>query len=127
MGYWAYRVKDYQYLYGEYFMVDNPFGVTTERKLFTYDDSLAMDKYLKNFQDFANKVWSMGLNTWLMLFACVYAAYGRKTIMPYVPAMMLLVTLLLATPVYNEFRYVYGLFVSLPLLFSHSFGKETTV
>lgn len=34
MGYWAYRVRDDLFVYGEYFMVDNPFGVTTERKLF---------------------------------------------------------------------------------------------
>lgn len=124
MGYWAYRVKDYQYLYGEYFMVDNPFGVTTERKIFTYDNSLAMDKYLRSFQDFANEVWSMGLNTWLMVFALAYAVYNRKNVLPYVPCIMLLLTLLLAAPVYNEFRYAYGLFISLPLLCSYSFHLE---
>ena len=42
--------------------------------------------------------------------------------MPYVPSLMLLATLLLATPVYNEFRYVYGMFITLPFLFSYSFG-----
>lgn len=124
MGYWAYRVKDYQYLYGEYFMVDNPFGVTTERKFFTYNDSLAMDKYLRKFQDFANEVWSMGLNTWLMVFTLAYVVYNRKNVLPYVPCIMLLLTLLLAAPVYNEFRYTYGLFISLPLLCSYSFHLE---
>ncbi|MBD5458858.1 MAG: hypothetical protein HDR27_09860 [Lachnospiraceae bacterium] len=122
MGYWAYRVKDYQYVYGEYFMVDNPFGVTAERKFFTYDDSLAMGRYLQNFQNFFNQVWSLGLNTWLMLFGLAYAAYERKNLMPYVPSLMLFVTLLLATPVYNEFRYIYGMFITLPFLFSYSFG-----
>ncbi|MCM1385936.1 MAG: DUF6020 family protein [Bacillus sp. (in: Bacteria)] len=124
MGYWAYKIKDYQYLYGEYFMVENPFGVETERKFFTYDNSLAMDKYLRKFEDFANKVWSMGLNTWLMVFALAYAVYHKKSILPYVPCIMLLATLLLATPVYNEFRYAYGLFLSLPLLLSYSFRSE---
>lgn len=122
MGYWAYRVRDYQYVYTEYFMVDNPFGVTEERKFFTYDASLAMGEYLQNFQDFFNKVWSLGLNTWLMLFGLVYAVYEKRNPMPYIPSLMLLASLMLATPVYNEFRYVYGMFITLPFLFSYSFG-----
>ena len=122
MGYWACRVRDYQYVYSEYFMVDNPFGVTAERKLFTYNDSLAMGEYLQGFQNFFNRVWSLGLNTWLMFFGLAYAVYERKNPMPYVPSLMLFVTLLLAAPVYNEFRYIYGMFITLPFLFSYSFG-----
>lgn len=122
MGYWAFRVKDYQYIYGEYFMVDNPFGVTAERKVFTYDDSLKMDAYLKGFQDLFNRVWSLGLTTWLMLFALAYAVYEGKNAMIYIPYLMLLLSLLLAAPVYNEFRYTYGIFVALPFMFSDSFG-----
>ena len=125
MGYWAYRTRDYQYVYVEYFMVDNPFGVTAERKLFSYQDSLSMGSYLLHFQDFYNKVWSLGLNTWLMLFGLAYAVYERRNVMPYVPSLMLLLTLLLATPVYNEFRYIYGMFITLPFLFSYSFGIRT--
>lgn len=126
MGYWAYRVRDDLFVYGEYFMVDNPFGVTTERKLFSYNDSLAMGDYLTGFQNFFNRVWSLGLNTWLMLFGLAYAAYEKKNLMPYVPSLMLLITLLLAAPVYNEFRYVYGMFITLPFLFSYSFGIGET-
>ncbi|MCM1174298.1 MAG: DUF6020 family protein [Blautia sp.] len=124
MGYWAYRVRDYQYVYVEYFMVDNPFGVTTERKFFTYDDSLAMGEYLMGFQDFFNRVWSLGLNTWLMLFGLACAVYEKRNPMPYVPSLMLIGTLLLAAPVYNEFRYIYGMFITLPFLFSYSFGDR---
>ncbi len=124
MGYWAYQVNDYQYLYSDYFMVENPFGVEAERKFFTYDDSLRMDKYLKKFQDIFNQVWSLGLTTWLMLFALAYAVYDKRTVMPYIPCIMLLVTLLLATPVYNEFRYTYGIFIALPLLLSYSLGYK---
>lgn len=121
-GYWAYRVPHDQYLYGEYFMVDNPFGIVNERKLFTYDDSLAMGKFLARFQELYNKVWSLGLNTWVMLFGLAYLAWQKKSAMCYVPYIMLLVSLLLATPVYNEFRYAYGLFAAFPLLFAYTFG-----
>ena len=30
----------------------------------------------------------------------------------------------MAAPVYNEFRYAYGVFVALPFLFAVGFGKE---
>ena len=43
--------------------------------------------------------------------------------MVYVPFIMLLVTLLLAAPVYNEFRYAYGLFAAFPILLAHTFGR----
>lgn len=121
-GYWAYRVPHYQYLYSEYFMVDNPFGIVNERKVFTYDDSLAMGEYLMKFQDLFNKVWSLGLNTWVMLFGLAYLAWQKKSALCYVPFIMLLLSLFLATPVYNEFRYAYGLFAAFPLLFGFTFG-----
>lgn len=121
-GYWAYRVPHEEYLYGEYFMVDNPFGIVSERKLFTYDQSLAMGKFLAGFQELYRKVWSLGLNTWVMLFGLAYLAWQRRSAMCYVPYIMLLISLLLAAPVYNEFRYAYGLFAAFPLLFGFTFG-----
>ena len=124
MGYWAYRVRDELVVYNDYFMVGNPFGVETERKLFTYDAGLAMGKYLMDFQNLFNRVWSLGLNTWLMLFALTYAAYEKRSPMPFVPPLLLIATLLLAAPVYNEFRYIYGMFMMLPFLFGYSFGTE---
>lgn len=125
-GYWAFDVKDYEYVYGEYYMVDNPFGITAERKLFTYQDELAMHEFLMGFQDLYNKVWSLGLNTWLMVFGIAYMVYDRRNVMVYVPFLMLLATLLLAAPVYNEFRYAYGLFAAFPMLFAYSFGPKET-
>ncbi|MCM1297243.1 MAG: DUF6020 family protein, partial [Muribaculaceae bacterium] len=121
-GYWAYRVPDYEYVYGEYYMTDNPFGITTQRKLFSYDAELALHDFLMSFQDWYNRVWSLGLNTWLMVFGLAYLAFSRKNALLYVPFIALLTTLLLATPVYNEFRYAYGLFAAFPLLFGESFG-----
>lgn len=123
-GYWAYSVPDYEYVYTEYYMVDNPFEITAQRKFFTYDNELAMHDFLMGFQDLYNKVWSLGLSTWLMVFCIAYMVYNRRNIMIYVPFIMMLVTLLLATPVYNEFRYAYGLFAAFPMLLGYSFGSE---
>ena len=82
-----------------------------------------MHDFLMGFQDLYNKVWSLGLNTWLMVFGIAYLVYHRRSVMIYVPFLMLLITLLLATPVYNEFRYAYGLFAAFPILFAYSFSE----
>ena len=124
-GYYALHIPHEQILYSEYFMVDNPFGIESQRKAFSYDAELSMGAFLQWFQGFYNKVWSLGMNTWLLLAAFACALYRRRNAVGFVPCIMLLLSLLLATPVYNEFRYAYGVFVALPLLFSLSFGKET--
>lgn len=121
-GFWAYDVPDYEYVYGEYYMVDNPFGIETQRKLFTYDNGLAMHDYLMGFLEIYNRIWSLGFNTWLMVFCIAYSIYDRRNVMIFVPFIMMLITLFLATPVYNEFRYAYGMFAAFPILFSYSFG-----
>lgn len=123
-GYYALRTPHDQYLYTEYYMVDNPFGIDTERKLFSYNDSLAMSEFLQWFQALYNRVWSLGANTWLFLLGLAYSLYRRQNALVYVPCLMLLGSLLLATPVYNEFRYAYGVFVALPLLLAYSFGQK---
>ncbi len=122
-GYYALHIPHDQILYSEYFMVDNPFGIENERKVFSYDVSLSMGEFLQWFQTFYNKVWSLGMNTWLLLFALACTFYRRRRAISFAPCVMLLGSLLLATPVYNEFRYAYGVFVALPFLFSVAFGR----
>lgn len=123
-GYYALHVPHELYLYSDYFMVDNPFGIQTERKLFTNDDSLAMGKLLQGFQSLYRKVWSLGANTWLLLCAFACALYRKRRIAAYLPAVCLLGSLMLATPVYNEFRYAYGVFAALPFLVCFGVGRE---
>lgn len=123
-GFYALHIPHETYLYGEYFMVDNPFGIEGERKLFTYDDSLAMGKFLQDFQELYRRVWSLGANTWLLLAAMACALYRKRQIAAFLPAVCLLGSLMLATPVYNEFRYAYGVFAALPFLVCLGVGKE---
>ena len=122
-GYYALHTPHDQYIYTEYYMVDNPFGIETERKVFTYDDSLAMSEFLQRFQALYNRVWNLGASTWLLLLGLAYTLYRRRNALVYVPCLMLLGSLLLATPVYNEFRYAYGVFAALPFLLAYSFGS----
>lgn len=123
-GYYALHIPHETYLYGEYFMVDNPFGIESERKLFTYDNSLAMGKFLQDFQELYMRVWSLGANTWLLFAALACALYRKRRIAAFWPAVCLLGSLMLATPVYNEFRYAYGVFAALPVLLGIGVGRE---
>lgn len=61
-------------------------------------------------------LWSMGVACWVMLF-CMGAAIVRREkqkLMLFLPSMALLLTVLVATPVATEFRYVYFMVFALP-------------
>lgn len=121
-GYWCFDMNEP--IYEQYRMAENPFGLTTQRKVFSYDFGLWTDEFLMKFQDFYNKVWSLGLTTWTMLACMAYALYRRKGCLVYLPYVMLFLSLLLATPVHAEFRYTYGMFVALPFLIGITLEKE---
>ena len=61
-------------------------------------------------------LWSMGVIFWIFLF-CIGNAFVRnekKKLILYLPSAALLCTVLIATPVATEFRYVYFLVFGLP-------------
>lgn len=121
-GYWMFDCNEP--IYEQYRMAENPFELTVQRKVFSYDFGLWMDDFLMKFQDFYNHVWSLGLTTWTMLACMAYALYRRKSCLPYIPYVMLFVSLLLATPVHAEFRYTYGMFVALPFLLGITLKRD---
>lgn len=62
-------------------------------------------------------VGSIGLHVWAMAVLFLVAAlHSRKEAMLTVPILMVVGTLLVATPVYCEFRYAYTVFTTLPLI-----------
>lgn len=61
-------------------------------------------------------LWSMGIIFWIFLF-CVGNAFIRKEkakLIYYLPSFALYLTVMIATPVATEFRYVYFMVFSLP-------------
>ena len=63
---------------------------------------------------------SIGLCTWTML-AALYAAWLKKdraAVFAVMPPLFVVMTLLVATPVYAEFRYFYSVYCCLPFLLS---------
>lgn len=61
-------------------------------------------------------LWSMGVAFWILIF-CIGNAFIRKEkakLVYYLPSLALYLTVLIATPVATEFRYVYFMVFSLP-------------
>lgn len=62
-------------------------------------------------------LWSMGTMFWLVLIVAGICIRNQKTanILPAIPAIAIILTLCIATPVATEFRYAYALVYGLPL------------
>ena len=61
-------------------------------------------------------LWSMGVACWILLFSICTVLIRREyhKLICYLPSITLLLTVLVATPVATEFRYVYFMVLSLP-------------
>lgn len=62
--------------------------------------------------------WSIGLCVWTIsiLLVCYIIKNKKLGIIPFLPCVTIWITMLIASPVWGEFRYVYGLFTTLPFL-----------
>ena len=61
-------------------------------------------------------LWSMGIAFWFLLF-CIgnaFARMERAKLICYLPSFALFLTVMIATPVATDFRYVYFMVFSLP-------------
>lgn len=74
-------------------------------------------------------LWSMGVACWILLFSisvvCIRREYYK--LICYLPGITLLLTVLIATPVATEFRYVYFMVLSLPFYLITAILPETDV
>lgn len=68
---------------------------------------------------------SIGFLFWIVIFGAIYCIYTKKynIIIAYIPLLCMWITIL-ASPVYGEPRYVYGIFTCLPLLLGMSLKKD---
>lgn len=62
--------------------------------------------------------YAVGIGTWIAMamFGMAIVNRRRASLIPYLFLLLLLGTLMVATPVHAEFRYLYAMFVSVPLL-----------
>ena len=72
-----------------------------------------------------NMIWSIGTMFIILLISTALMIYKKKSkyLLCYIPLYCLWASLMLASPVFSELRYIYGLFVCMPLLIFIPFIK----
>ena len=85
---------------------------------------ISNDQYLK--VPLLPLLFSRGACFWLWLFCGCYCLYRNRGKFILFPAGLALWIGILISPVYNEYRYVYGLFIGLPLLMCSVLGRQKT-
>lgn len=115
-GYWN---GGYDYpLYSET-VTDNPYGVVKTGGGNPVASLFRLYFGLSRHVIFFEPLHSIGLHVWIMILCFVLnLRRGREEWILFVPLLVLVFGLWLGTPVYCSFRYVYPLFVCLPLLVS---------
>ena len=115
-GYWYPDVQRWVYTEG---ICENSGGMVTEPKLPAMlsqmiGKGILWSGYTK--VPFYGLLWSIGLAVWLTFILAGYSfASGKyKDLLYYLPMLALWGTLLVATPVNGEFRYIYAIFLCIP-------------
>ncbi len=111
-------------------------GVSSKAYIFQFTQEVrspvaraAFDAYLTPWQNspLLQPFVSIGLHTWLTLGLAVLCLLRRsRAAILTVPVLAVVATLLIATPVYSEFRYAYAVFTCLPMLLFASFYRGGT-
>ena len=83
------------------------------------DYAEAIHNYINSYKSapFLGLLWSIGFAVWVFLFMAGAAKrrHKKSVLLVYLPVFAIWLTLLIATPVYSEFRYIYSLFATMPL------------
>ncbi len=114
LGYWYPGVSYNSVCFG--IVEDNIYGLKNRPKLGN-DVLNVLYKLESRDTPILNIEWSIGLCFWLILIFSLLACkkIDKKSLYLYVPIFGLWLTMMVAAPVYAEFRYVYSAFICLPL------------
>ena len=118
-GYWYADVQYWVYncTWGDITVDPNELGVVNDPKLPSFVASGL--KYLSGCYDivpFYGLIWSIGLYVWALFAALALTILKKRSILPFLPPIALWLSLLVASPVYAEFRYAYPIIITVPFL-----------
>ncbi|MDE6004440.1 MAG: hypothetical protein K2G88_03540 [Oscillospiraceae bacterium] len=123
-GYWYPDVQYWVYA-GEFSTAG--FDMAKENKL-SENSSTSMNNWREAYKSYPywGLLWSIGLTTWLVIFmaGAVFVKKRKSFLLVYMPMIGVFLTLMIATPVFAEFRYYYCAFTTIPLLCLIPFLKE---
>lgn len=113
-GYWYHKIT-YPFIWVTYVM-ENGSGINRECKVSPALERKISD-YMENYKVHFWKYYSNGLFTYL-LFMCFITAMRNKSrnLVIYLWNLGIWLTLIIATPVYADFRYAYAIFLAVPFL-----------
>lgn len=121
-GYWN---AGYEYWIVTYGIIDNEYGLAVGRPE-NLVAKLMRPWVVKFFFHPAFELFrSIGLHVWTIIL-CFFMQIirKRKEALLFVLPLALVLTLLISTPVFSEFRYIYSIFTSFPFLVFISFVSE---
>ncbi|MBO4904972.1 MAG: hypothetical protein J5367_07085 [Lachnospiraceae bacterium] len=122
-GYWN---SGYDYWIWYWDVESNGFGIT--RSVASPRVLQIMDEYLWLYYN--NTIFrvftAIGLHVWilLMLLSVNIFTGNRTGIIAAIPILAILLSLLISSPVFSEFRYMYALFCSLPIITAITLSKS---
>lgn len=88
-----------------------------------------VDKWVERYKEIPlyGSLWNLGVYSWTMILLGIYALYKKRWEQALLVALPLCLwgTLLISTPVYAEFRYLYAVILSTPLLTGLIYGERS--
>ncbi len=125
LGYWYPNVVYWSVANNVY---ENNFGIYLDPKTNENINNIIVEGEKRTLPLFGMQ-WSIGLCVWTIavLTVCFIKKNKFIAITSFLPCITIWITMLLASPVWGEFRYVYGLFTSLPFLIGIFFIKIKTI
>lgn len=116
-GYWYPDVRNW--IYGDEIHTDN-FEDLHHVDLLSEKQATVLRDWRNNYKDyyFWGLLWSIAAMFWLVIFmtGAAYAHGKKRMLLLYLPVICVWGTLMIASPVYAEFRYTYSIFCTAPLL-----------
>ncbi len=115
-GYWYPDVQYWVYAA----QIEN-YGYEFQRDMkISEDTNETLSYFVQSYKDvpYWGLLWSIGSFTWcgiFMLAVCVVKK-RKSELLLYIPIFAILGTLMIATPVFAEFRYAYSMFTTMPVL-----------
>ena len=124
-GYWYQKMSNYLYFQEGVHRFATEIGIRRS-PLLSVKISTLFDKLMDKYCDVWHRLWSLALNTYVVWILFVYSLLRKKNSCCFLPVIGVFLTLVIATPVNDEFRYAYGIYLALPLLIMNVFSMEAT-
>ncbi len=114
-GYWYQKMSNYIYYKEGVHEYAGELGITGT-SLFPEKIRAGFEAFMDKYCDIWHKLWSLALDTYAVWILFIYSLIKRKSCFYFMPVIGVFITLVIATPVNDEFRYAYGIYLVLPLL-----------